>query len=79
MAFAMYKWPRGVGVVISPWNFPLAIRCGISCAAVLGGNTSFLKSSKKKPAIAAELVRLCIEAGFPPERFHRRATLAGIL
>ena len=36
-------WPRGVGVVISPWNFPLDILCGMACAAVAGGNTVLLK------------------------------------
>jgi RHH-type proline utilization regulon transcriptional repressor/proline dehydrogenase/delta 1-pyrroline-5-carboxylate dehydrogenase len=59
-------WPRGVGVVISPWNFPLAILCGMAGAAVVGGNTVLLKPSNNTPVIAAELVRLCIEAGFPP-------------
>ena len=63
-------WPRGVGVVISPWNFPLAILCGMAGAAVVGGNTVLLKPSNNTPVIAAELVRLCIEAGFPPGVFN---------
>ncbi len=63
-------WPRGVGVVISPWNFPLAILCGMAGAAVAGGNTVLLKPSNNTPVIAAELVRLCIDAGFPPGVFN---------
>lgn len=63
-------WPRGVGVVISPWNFPLAILCGMATAPVVGGNTVLLKPSNNTPVIAAELVRLCIEAGFPPGVFN---------
>ena len=59
-----------MGVVISPWNFPLAILCGMACAAVAGGNTVLLKPSNNTPVIAAELVRLCIEAGFPPGVFN---------
>lgn len=54
-----------MGVVISPWNFPLAFLCGMAGAAVAGGNTVLLKPSNNAPVIAAELVRLCIEAGFP--------------
>ena len=50
--------PRGVGVVISPWNFPLAILCDTACAAVVGGNTVLLKPSSNTIVIAAELARL---------------------
>ena len=63
-------WPRGVGVVISPWNFPLVILCGMASAAVVGGNTVLLKPSNNTPVIAAELVRLCVEAGFLPGVFN---------
>jgi len=56
--------------LISPWNFPLAILCGMACAAVVGGNTVLLKPSNNTPVIAAELVRLCVEAGFPPGVFN---------
>ncbi len=63
-------WPRGVGVVISPWNFPLAILCGMAGAVVVDGNTVLLKPSNNTPVIAAELVRMCSEAGFPPGVFN---------
>ncbi len=63
-------WPRGVGAVISPWNFPLAILCGMACAAVVGGNTVLLKPSNNTPVLASEFMRLCVEAGFPPGVFN---------
>jgi RHH-type proline utilization regulon transcriptional repressor/proline dehydrogenase/delta 1-pyrroline-5-carboxylate dehydrogenase len=59
-------WPRGVGVIIAPWNFPLAILTGMTTAAVVAGNAVLLKPSDQTPIIAAGLMRLCIEAGFPP-------------
>ncbi len=58
--------PLGVGIVIPPWNFPLAILTGMSMAAVVAGNTVIVKPSSDAPAIAAQLVQLCREAGFPP-------------
>ena len=51
-------------------RFPLAILCDMACAAVVGGNTVLLKPSNNTPIIAAELVRLCVEAGFPPGVFN---------
>jgi RHH-type proline utilization regulon transcriptional repressor/proline dehydrogenase/delta 1-pyrroline-5-carboxylate dehydrogenase len=63
-------WPRGVGVVISPWNFPLAILTGMATAAVAAGNTVLLKPSDQTPVIAAKLVDLAIESGFPPGVFN---------
>jgi RHH-type proline utilization regulon transcriptional repressor/proline dehydrogenase/delta 1-pyrroline-5-carboxylate dehydrogenase len=58
--------PRGTGIIISPWNFPLAILTGMATAAVVGGNTVLLKPSDQTPVIAAQLVDLAVEAGFPP-------------
>jgi RHH-type proline utilization regulon transcriptional repressor/proline dehydrogenase/delta 1-pyrroline-5-carboxylate dehydrogenase len=59
-------WPRGVGVIIAPWNFPLAILTGMTSAAIVAGNAVILKPSDQTPIIAAGLMRLCVEAGFPP-------------
>jgi RHH-type proline utilization regulon transcriptional repressor/proline dehydrogenase/delta 1-pyrroline-5-carboxylate dehydrogenase len=59
-------WPRGTGVVIAPWNFPLAILCGMTTAAVVTGNTVVMKSSDQTPVIAARFMELLIEAGLPP-------------
>ena len=58
-------WPRGVGVVISPWNFPLAILTGMMSAAVVTGNTVIIKPSEQTPVIAARLMELLMEAAFP--------------
>ena len=57
--------PRGTGIVIAPWNFPLAILTGMAAAAVVAGNTLLIKPSEQTPVIAAKLVELAIEAGFP--------------
>ncbi|UYV13285.1 MAG: proline dehydrogenase family protein [Phycisphaera sp.] len=60
--------PRGVAVVISPWNFPLAIACGMTTAALVTGNTVILKPAEQTPAIASILFdilygALCEEVG----------------
>jgi len=61
--------PLGVGVVIPPWNFPLAILAGMTCAALVSGNTVVIKPSSETPTVAAIFADLLLEAGFPPECF----------
>ena len=56
----------GVGAVIPPWNFPLAIMCGMTAAAVVCGNTVVLKPSSDSPTIAAKFFEALEEAGLPP-------------
>ena len=58
--------PLGVGAVIPPWNFPLAIMAGMTAAAIVCGNTVVLKPSVDAPTIAAEFFALLGEAGLPP-------------
>jgi 1-pyrroline-5-carboxylate dehydrogenase len=58
--------PLGVGAVIPPWNFPLAIMCGMTMAAVVAGNTVVLKPSSDSPTIAAKFIEIVEEAGLPP-------------
>jgi RHH-type transcriptional regulator, proline utilization regulon repressor / proline dehydrogenase / delta 1-pyrroline-5-carboxylate dehydrogenase len=58
-------WPRGTGVVIAPWNFPLAILTGMTAAAVVTGNTVVMKPSDQTPVIGARLMELLLEAGLP--------------
>ncbi|MFB5679191.1 L-glutamate gamma-semialdehyde dehydrogenase [Paenibacillus terreus] len=58
--------PLGVGVIIPPWNFPLAIMAGMTTAAVVAGNTVVLKPASATPVIAARFVALLEEAGMPP-------------
>ena len=57
--------PLGVGVVISPWNFPLAIMAGMTMAAVVCGNTVILKPSSATPIVAAKFFEVLQEAGLP--------------
>lgn len=57
--------PLGVGAIIPPWNFPLAIMAGMTMAAVVAGNTVVLKPSSDSPTIAAKFVELVEEAGLP--------------
>ncbi len=58
--------PLGAGVIIPPWNFPLAITTGMTAAAVVTGNTVVLKPSSLTPIVAARLVELFAAAGAPP-------------
>jgi RHH-type proline utilization regulon transcriptional repressor/proline dehydrogenase/delta 1-pyrroline-5-carboxylate dehydrogenase len=57
--------PRGAGVVISPWNFPLAIPTGMVAAALVTGNAVLLKPAEQTPGVALRLVQLLHEAGVP--------------
>ena len=57
--------PLGVGAVIPPWNFPLAIMAGMTAAAIVCGNTVILKPSVDAPTIAAKFFELLVEAGMP--------------
>ncbi len=58
--------PRGIVAVISPWNFPLAIPCGMASAALVTGNAVVLKPAEQSPAMAARLVE-GLHAGGVPE------------
>src|SRR5687768_913296 len=58
--------PIGVGCVIPPWNFPLAIMAGMTTAAIVTGNTVVLKPSSDAPTIAYKFFELLEEAGMPP-------------
>jgi 1-pyrroline-5-carboxylate dehydrogenase len=61
--------PLGAGVIIPPWNFPLAIITGMSVAALVAGNTIVIKPSSDTPTIAAKFAEVLLEAGFPPRSF----------
>ena len=56
---------RGVGLVIPPWNFPLAILTGMLAATIAAGNTAVLKPSSQTPVIAARFIELMHAAGLP--------------
>ena len=58
--------PRGVAAVISPWNFPLAIPCGMTAAALATGNAVVLKPAEQSPGCAFRLVQALRAGGVPP-------------
>jgi 1-pyrroline-5-carboxylate dehydrogenase len=62
---ALQYIPLGVGTVIPPWNFPLAIMAGMTAAAAITGNTVVLKPSSDAPTIAYKFFELLEEAGLP--------------
>lgn len=57
--------PLGVGIIIPPWNFPLAILVGMTTAAIVTGNTVLLKPASPTMIIAAKFVELMEEVGLP--------------
>lgn len=57
--------PIGVGLVISPWNFPLAILVGMTAAAVVAGNTVIMKPASTTPLIAYKFMQVLEEIGLP--------------
>jgi 1-pyrroline-5-carboxylate dehydrogenase len=58
--------PLGAGIVIPPWNFPLAILVGMTMASIVTGNTVVMKPSSDAPAIAYKFFEALEEAGMPP-------------
>jgi 1-pyrroline-5-carboxylate dehydrogenase len=57
--------PLGAGVVIPPWNFPLAILAGMTSAAIVTGNTVVLKPSSDSPLIGWKFYEIMEEVGLP--------------
>jgi 1-pyrroline-5-carboxylate dehydrogenase len=66
---ALVYLPLGVGVIVPPWNFPLAILVGMTAAALVTGNTAIMKPSSDTPTIAAKFAEVLREAGFPDGSF----------
>lgn len=62
--------PRGISVVISPWNFPLAIPVGMTVASLVTGNCTLLKPAAVTSVIAAKITEILVEAGVPPGVFQ---------
>ncbi|MGD8719832.1 MAG: L-glutamate gamma-semialdehyde dehydrogenase [Candidatus Zixiibacteriota bacterium] len=62
----LYYIPLGPGVVIPPWNFPLAILVGMTTAAFVAGNTVVLKPASTSPAIAYKFFEILEEVNLPP-------------
>jgi RHH-type proline utilization regulon transcriptional repressor/proline dehydrogenase/delta 1-pyrroline-5-carboxylate dehydrogenase len=57
--------PRGVAVVIAPWNFPLAILCGMTTAALATGNTVVMKPAEQSSVVGAKLMEVFQAVGLP--------------
>ncbi|MHC4440905.1 MAG: aldehyde dehydrogenase family protein, partial [Planctomycetota bacterium] len=62
--------PKGVAVVIAPWNFPLAISCGMCAAAIVTGNCVLYKPSNQTPVVGYTLLQILQEANLPPGVFN---------
>ena len=62
--------PKGIAVVIAPWNFPLAISCGMCAAALVTGNTVLYKPSSQTPVVGHTLLQILRKAELPPGVFN---------
>ena len=71
--------PLGVGIVIPPWNFPLAILVGMTTAALVTGNTVVIKPSSDTPTIAAKFAEVMLEAGIPAQAFSLLSGDGGVI
>ncbi len=60
-----HYWPRGVALVIAPWNFPIAILCGMVSASLVTGNTVIMKPAEPSSVTGALLMEMFEEAGVP--------------
>jgi len=61
----LFYEPRGVSVIIAPWNFPLAILTGMAVAALVTGNTIIMKPAEPSAVIGAKLMEVIQQAGLP--------------
>ncbi len=62
--------PKGVGAVIAPWNFALPVSVGMSCAAVVTGNTVVYKPASQVVAVGKAVYDIFDEAGLPKGVFN---------
>lgn len=61
-----HYWPRGVALVVAPWNFPMAILTGMVSAALVTGNTVIMKPAEQSAVCGALVMEMFEEAGLPP-------------
>ncbi len=62
--------PRGISLIISPWNFPLAIPVGMTVASLVAGNCTLLKPAEVSSVIGAKITEILVEAGIPQGVFQ---------
>ena len=75
-----HYWPRGVALVIAPWNFPVAILCGMVTAALVAGNAVIMKPAEPSAILGSLLMEVFQEAGVPPgvlNCLHGRGSVIG--
>jgi RHH-type transcriptional regulator, proline utilization regulon repressor / proline dehydrogenase / delta 1-pyrroline-5-carboxylate dehydrogenase len=63
----MAYFPRGVAAVIAPWNFPIAIPCGMTAGALATGNSVVLKPAEQSPGCGLRVVQALHAGGVPPD------------
>lgn len=66
----LYLHPKGPAAIIAPWNFPLAILCGMSVGAYVAGNPVILKPAKQANGVGFSLFKAMLNAGFLKEAVH---------
>ena len=71
--------PLGVGAIIPPWNFPLAICVGMTTAAIVCGNSVVVKPASDTPAIAWKFFELMEEVGLPAGVFNYVTGSGGVV
>ncbi|HVO84830.1 MAG TPA: L-glutamate gamma-semialdehyde dehydrogenase, partial [Syntrophobacteria bacterium] len=62
--------PKGLAAVIAPWNFPLAISCGMCAAAIVAGNCVLYKPAGVSAVVGYTLAELFRDAGLPKGVFN---------
>lgn len=62
--------PRGISLVISPWNFPLAIPTGMTVASLVTGNCTLLKPAETASVIGSKIAEILVDAGVPEGVFQ---------
>ena len=75
-----HYWPRGVALVVAPWNFPVAILCGMVTAALVTGNAVIMKPAEPSAILGSLLMEVFQEAGVPPgvlNCLHGRGSVIG--
>lgn len=62
--------PKGIALIISPWNFPFAIATGMTVGALVAGNCALLKPAATSTVIGAKIAEILVEAGIPAGVFQ---------
>src|ERR1700758_1495357 len=60
-----HYWPRGVALIIAPWNFPLAILTGMTTAALVTGNAVIMKPAEQSSVVGYKLMEVLQNIGIP--------------